>query len=77
MIFIAPATYRATIGTGTDNGGCPDWIKVRNPAVRREAKKIGEAAMKAKQTGVNWEIAVDGKPRSYRVDKQFALDSAQ
>jgi hypothetical protein len=33
--------------------------------------------MKVKQTGANWEIAVDGKPRSYRVDKQIAPDSAR
>ena len=33
--------------------------------------------MKVKQTGANWDITVDGKPRSYRVDKQIAFDSAQ
>jgi hypothetical protein len=30
-----------------------------------------------KNTGARWEITVDGKPRSYRVDKQIAIDSAQ
>jgi hypothetical protein len=30
-----------------------------------------------KQTGANYEIAVDGTPRSYRVDKQIAIDSAR
>jgi hypothetical protein len=24
-----------------------------------------------------WEITVDGKPRSYRVDRQIAIESAQ
>jgi len=34
--------------------------------------------MKAKQTkGANWEIAVDGKPRSYRDVKQVAIESAE
>ena len=30
-----------------------------------------------KQIGARWEITVDGKPRSYRVDKQIAIESAQ
>ena len=30
-----------------------------------------------KQTGANYEIAVDSTPRSYRVDKQIAIDSAR
>jgi hypothetical protein len=29
------------------------------------------------QTGANFEIAVDGVPRSYRVYKQIAIDSAR
>ena len=30
-----------------------------------------------KPTGANYEIAVDSTPRSYRVDKQIAIDSAR
>jgi hypothetical protein len=30
-----------------------------------------------KQIGSRWEITVDGKPRSYRVDRQIAIESAQ
>ena len=30
-----------------------------------------------KNIGANYEIAVDGTPRSYRVDKQIATDSAR
>jgi hypothetical protein len=33
--------------------------------------------MKVKQPGARWEITVDGKPRSYRVDRQIAVESAQ
>ena len=33
--------------------------------------------MMPKNTGARWEITVDGKPRSYRVDKQIAIESAQ
>jgi hypothetical protein len=29
------------------------------------------------QMGARWEIAVDGKPRSYDRDKQLAIDGAQ
>jgi hypothetical protein len=28
-------------------------------------------------TGANWEITVDGIPRSYRMDKQITIDSAR
>src|SRR5712675_684864 len=43
----------------------------------RSGRGLGQAAMKAKQTGARWEITVDGKPRSYRDDRQIAIESAQ
>ena len=38
---------------------------------------LGEATMKVKRPGARWEITVEGKPRSYRVDRQIAIELAQ
>jgi hypothetical protein len=32
---------------------------------------------KSRHTSARWEITVDGKPRSYRDDRQIAIESAQ
>jgi len=33
--------------------------------------------MKEEQIGANFEIAIDGVPRSYRFNRQIAIDSAR
>jgi hypothetical protein len=43
----------------------------------RGGRGLGEATMKVKRPGARWEITVDGNPRSYRVDRQIAIESAQ
>jgi hypothetical protein len=56
-----------------------DWSE-RYPAVTKalELLKVQSCLrMMPKNTGARWEITVDGKPRSYRVDRQIAIESAQ
>ena len=38
---------------------------------------MSKTFVKDPSAGANWEIAVDGMPRSYRVDRQIAINSTR
>jgi hypothetical protein len=58
----------------------PDWVKSKSPAceaVRRSAEKEWGQMKLANPPGAQFEILVDGKPRSYRDIKAVAITSAE
>jgi hypothetical protein len=62
------------------SGRSPDWLKSKNPAceaVRREEEEDWGPMKLANPPGAQFEILVDGKPRSYRDIKAVAIASAE
>ena len=66
------------LGSRYRSGRSPDWLKFKNPdapAVKREAEEDWER-MKSNQ-GAQFEISIDGVPRTYRDRQDIALQTAR